>query len=219
MGSINLTKENAGPGNGANLDGVTKLRFGASWDPSSRGKGGLLGKLSTRGGADLDLIAVLMQGAKAVKYVGLDNLDPLKRKEEKVAGPIVHSGDETQGKKAGDDEMIDVDFSRISTSYDAIFFTVAVFKSGGMSTAMQDQGFQGAKNVEFHLYNTSGATPVMDAEIMPDLAGKENCCLIAKVSRTHPSDTSAPWKIEVYEEMVTITAGSMPSLLDQVRGR
>lgn len=212
MTSISLSKDNAGPGNAATLDGVTKLRFGAAWDPSTRGKSGLLGKLSRKGGADLDLIAILMQGSKAVKYVGLDNLDPLN-------GPIIHSGDETQGSKEGDDETIDVDFARIPISYDAIFFTVAVFKETGMSRAMQDQGFQGAKNVEFHVYNLSGATPVQDAEIMPDLAGTENCCLIAKVSRTHPTDVNAPWKIEVYEEMVTITAGSMPSLLGKVRGR
>lgn len=210
--AVNLNKGNAGPGDAATLEGVTKLRFGAAWDPSTRGKSGLFGKLSSRGGADLDLIAVLMQGPKAVKYVGLDNLDPL-------GGAITHSGDETKGSKAGDDETVDVDFARIPASYDAIFFTVASFKTGGMATAMQDQGFQGAKNVEFHVYNTSGGSAVMDAEIMPDLAGKENCCLIAKVSRTHPSDTSAPWKIEVYEEMVSITRGSMASLLDKVRGR
>ncbi len=210
--SINLSKDNAGPGNAATLVGVTKLRFGASWDPSTRGKGGLLGRLSSKGGADLDLIGVLMQGDKAVKYIGLDNLDPLN-------GAVVHSGDETQGNKAGDDETIDIDFTRVPLSYDAVFFTVAVFKEGGMGKAMRDSGFQGAKNVEFRVYNTSGATPVQDAEIMPDLAGTENCCLIAKVSRTSPTDTAAPWKIEVFEEMVTITAGSMPSLLTQVCGR
>lgn len=212
MTSISLSKDNAGPGQAATLEGVTKLRFGAAWDPSTRGKSGLLGRLSRKGGADLDLIAILMQGSKAVKYVGLDNLDPLN-------GPIIHSGDETQGSKEGDDETIDVDFARIPLSYDAIFFAVAVFKETGMSRAMQDQGFQGAKNVEFHVYNLSGATPVQDAEIMPDLAGTENCCLIAKVSRTHPTDVNAPWQIEVYEEMVTITPGSMPSLLGKVRGR
>lgn len=212
MTSINLNKDNAGPGEAATLEGVTKLRFGAAWDPSARGKGGFLGKLSAKGGADLDLIAIAMQGPKAVKYIGLDNLDPMQ-------GSIVHSGDEVKGSKAGDDEMIDVDFTRVPLSYDAIFFTVSVFKEGGMSRAMQDQGFQGAKNVEFRVYNMSGDNPVQDAEIMPDLAGTENCCLVAKVSRTHPTDTMAPWKIEVYEEMVTIEPGSMSSLLGKVRGR
>jgi tellurium resistance protein TerZ len=212
MTSINLNKDNAGPGSPATLEGVTKLRFGAQWDPSARGKGGFLGRLSSKGGADLDLIAVLMQGDKPVKYVGLDNLDP-------VRGSIVHSGDETKGNKEGDDEMIDVDFTQIPFSYDAVFFTASVFKSGGMDTAMQDKGFQGAKNVEFHLYNMSSGQPVMEAEIMPDLAGTQNCCLIAKVSRTVADDASAPWKIEVYEEMISFEKGSMPALLNKVRGR
>lgn len=212
MTAINLDKYNAGPGQAATLDDVTKLRFGAAWDPSTRGKGGIIGRLSAKGGADIDLIAIAMQGSKAVKYIGLDNLDPLN-------GAIVHSGDETKGSKQGDDEMIDVDFTRVPTSYDAIFFTASVFKKSAMNRAMQDQGFQGAKNVEFHVYNMSSGAPIQDAEIMPDLAGPENCCLIAKVSRTHPTDTSAPWKIEVYEEMVSIEPDSMPSLLGKVRNR
>lgn len=213
MSTINLHKGNAGPGNGANLDDVTHLRFGAAWDQSIRGQSGILGKLSRKGGADLDLIAVLMQGSKAVKYVGMDNLDPLN-------GAIVHSGDETKGAKEGDDEVIDVDFARIPLSYDAIFFTVSVFKKQrGVAAAAQDQGFQGAKNVEFHVYNTSGGAPVLEAEIMPDLAGTENGCLVAKVSRTDATDTMAPWKIEVYEEMVSFEKGSMQALLNKVRDR
>jgi stress response protein SCP2 len=237
MGSINLNKDNAGVGNGATLvedDGTAqkRLRFGAKWDASARGKSGVLGFLSKKGGLDIDLIGVLMQGSKAVKFAGLDNLDPLYRE----GSPVKHSGDSLTGednkqkfKKSGlsaadieamDDEQIDVVLENIPLSYDAIFFTASVFKSGGMADAAQDKGFQGANNVEFRMYNLredGGATE--DALIMPDLGATANCCLIAKVSRTSATDPKAPWKIEVLEEMVSITRGDINSLLEHCRQR
>jgi stress response protein SCP2 len=238
MSSISLNKENAGVGNGAflwaddnNSVPLGKLRFGAKWDASTRGKGGFLGLLSKKGGLDIDLIAVLMQDTKAVKYAGLDNLNPLARN----GSPIVHSGDSITGednkkqlKKQGltdaeiealDDEALDVDLAGMPLEYTSIFFTASVFKANGMADAVRDKGFQGANNVEFRMYNTSGAEPVEDALIMPDLGAAENCCLIAKVSRTSLTDPAAPWKVEVLEEMVRIERGNMNSILEHCRKR
>jgi stress response protein SCP2 len=237
MGSINLNKDNAGRGNGAKLvedDGTAqkRLRFGAKWDASTRGKSGFLGLLSKAGGLDIDLIAVLMQGTKAVKFAGLDNVDPLARE----GSPVKHSGDSTTGednkrklKKSGlsaaqiealDDEQVDVVLADIPLAYDSIFFTASVFKAGGMADAAQDKGFQGANNVEFRMYNLGAdGSATEDALIMPDLGAQANCCLIAKVSRTSPTDPAAPWQIEVLEEMVSIKRGDINSLLDHCRQR
>jgi hypothetical protein len=55
---ITLTKED-GP---ADLDGVTHLEIGASWDPTVGSSGGIIGKLRQKAGTDLDLIAIAMQG-------------------------------------------------------------------------------------------------------------------------------------------------------------
>jgi len=238
MGSISLNKDNAGVGNGATLvedDGSAQkgMRFGAKWDASSRGQSGVLGFLSRKGGLDIDLIGVLMQGTKAVKYVGLDSLDPLRAQ----GSPVKHSGDSITGednkkklKKSGltpeqiemlDDESIDVtSFAAIPLDYTSIFFTASVFKKGGMADASQDKGFQGANNVEFRVYSFGpDGTPVEDALIMPDLGATANCCLIAKVSRTSLTDPMAPWKIEVLEEMVSVTRGDIESLLKHCRQR
>lgn len=234
MGSINLNKDNAGRGTYNELvedDGSPqkKLRFGAKWDSSARGRSGLLGMLSKKGGLDIDLIGILMQGSKAVKFVGLDNLNPLVRE----GSPIKHSGDSLTGEdnkkklkgltkeqiEALDDEEIDIDLAGIPLAYDSIFLTASVFKKGGMADAAQDTGFQGANNVEFRMYNTGGAAPVEDAMIMPDLGGRENCCLIAKISRTSATDPYAAWKIEVLEEMHNIVRGDMNSLLQLCRER
>lgn len=61
----------------AELDGVTHLSVGVSWDPTSGSSGGLIGKLRQKVGTDLDLIAVAMQGNDPVRLAGLDSLDPL----------------------------------------------------------------------------------------------------------------------------------------------
>lgn len=100
---ITLKKED-GP---ADLDGVTHLSIGVSWDPTVGSSGGLMGKLKQKKGTDLDLIAIAMQGADPVRLAGLDSLDPLGN------GSLVHSGDNQTGKGDGDDETVTVDFARI----------------------------------------------------------------------------------------------------------
>ncbi|CAM5578964.1 hypothetical protein SVIOM342S_02123 [Streptomyces violaceorubidus] len=70
---ITLTKE-GGP---ADLDGVTHLSIGVSWDPTAGSSGGVLGKLRRKTGTDLDLIAVALQGGDPVRLAGLDSLDPM----------------------------------------------------------------------------------------------------------------------------------------------
>ena len=63
---ITLTKED-GP---ADLDGVTHLEIGASWDPTVGSSGGFIGKLRQKAGTDLDLIAIAMQGQDPVHVAG-----------------------------------------------------------------------------------------------------------------------------------------------------
>lgn len=60
---ITLTKED-GP---ADLDGVTHLSIGVSWDPTAGSSGGVLGKLRRKTGTDLDLIAIAMSGSDPVR--------------------------------------------------------------------------------------------------------------------------------------------------------
>lgn len=246
MQKISFEKDQAGPGAPATLVGVTSLRFGAYWETTGGTRSGWLGKLGEKAGLDIDLVAILMQGEgdkkKAVKYVGLDNLDP-------VDGTIIHSGDAKKGNRKAktqqdnegrtlkaDVESIDIsDLRKIDLDYNAIFFTVSVMKAStlaeGIAQGMResnperaaevlDKGFQGAKNVEFSVY-MDGADGPEYFKIMPDLVGKENCCLIAKVSRTSSTDKNAPWAIEIFEDMVMIEKGSraMTQLLDHCRTR
>ncbi len=96
-----LTKED-GP---ADLDGVTHLSIGVSWDPTAGSSGGVMGVLRRKTGTDLDLIAIAMQGMDPVRLAGLDWLDPMGN------GSLVRRGDNQTGRGEGDDETLTVEFA------------------------------------------------------------------------------------------------------------
>ncbi|CAM5645662.1 ATP-dependent RNA helicase DeaD [Streptomyces tendae] len=128
---ITLTKE-GGP---ADLDGVTHLSIGVSWDPTAGSSGGVLGKLRRKTGTDLDLIAVALQGGDPVRLAGLDSLDPMGN------GSLLHSGDNQTGHGDGDDETVTVEFARLPDVITSIVFVAAAYKKGS--------SFQKARNISF----------------------------------------------------------------------
>src|SRR5690606_13928977 len=128
---ITLKKEDGA----ADLAGMTKLSVGVSWDPSAGASGGALGWARRKKGVDLDLIAILMQGAEPVRFAGLDSLDPLGN------GAVAHSGDEQTGAASGDDETVQVTFADVPDAIDSIIFVAAAFKKGS--------SFDKANNISF----------------------------------------------------------------------
>lgn len=186
---ITLTK-NTGP---ADLTGVEVLRVGISWDTSTGMSGGILGRIKERMGSDLDLLAIGMSGASPVRYVGVDNLDPMR-------GAVVHSGDNTTGRGDGDDEIIDVTFSRIPPAIDALNFVVAAFKPGS--------SFARAKNVDFNIYDGTGGQFELVANAMPSLFSSNNIHQVLKASRA-----GSTWQMEVVEQAGNIRQGDTNSLL------
>lgn len=202
--SLILTKENAGLHDPAEMDGMTRMQVGVSWDTSSRGRSGLLGKISQKIGADLDLLAVVSdKDNNPVRFAGLDNLDPLKD------GTLTHSGDNTSGKGEGDDELVTVDLLTMDSYYHKIVFAVAAMKSSGVAKAFGDKGFHGAQNVEFTVYDSSSGSQNRVGRIMPSLLGNENCCLVAQVERNQ----NGGWNLSVINKMTSITAGDHSSIL------
>lgn len=187
---ITLTKED-GP---ADLDGVTHLSIGVSWDPTTGTSGGVMGVLRRKAGTDLDLIAIAMQSGDPVRLAGLDSLDPMGN------GSLVHSGDNQSGRGDGDDETVTVEFARIPTNITSIVFVAAAFKKGS--------SFQKARNISFKVYDATGGTSQQVADIWPSLLGQDNGCAVAKATRV-----GGAWKLEVINETGKIKQGDEHALM------
>ncbi|WP_369237350.1 TerD family protein [Streptomyces sp. R21] len=187
---ITLTKED-GP---ADLDGVTHLSIGVSWDPTAGTSGGLMGKLRRQAGTDLDLIAIAMQGKDPVRLAGLDSLDPLGN------GSLVHSGDNQTGRGDGDDETVTVEFAGVPSNVTAIVFVAAAFK--------KSSSFQKARNISFKVYDLTGGTGQQVADIWPSLLSNDNGCAVAKAIRV-----DGGWKLEVVNKTGKIKQGDERDLM------
>ncbi|MFJ3229711.1 TerD family protein [Streptomyces sp. NPDC086787] len=187
---ITLTKED-GP---ADLDGVTHLSIGVSWDPTSGSSGGVMGMLRRKQGTDLDLIAVAMHGAEPVRLAGLDSLDPMGNSS------LVHSGDNQTGHGEGDDETITVEFARIPSQVTSIVFIAAAYKKGS--------SFQAARNISFKVYDATGGSTQQVADIWPSLLSNDNGCAVAKAMRVGNS-----WKLEVINTTGKIKQGDEHALM------
>ncbi|MEU9062973.1 TerD family protein [Streptomyces sp. NPDC048430] len=187
---ITLTKED-GP---ADLDGVTHLSIGVSWDPTAGTSGGVMGMLRRKTGTDLDLIAIAVQGADPVRLAGLDSLDPMGN------GSLVHSGDNQTGRGDGDDETVTVEFARIPANITSIVFVAAAFKKGS--------SFQKARNISFKVYDATGGSAQQVADIWPSLLTQENGCAVAKAVRV-----GGAWKLEVINSAGKIKQGDEHALM------
>lgn len=187
---ITLNKED-GP---ADLDGVTHLSIGVSWDPTVGSSGGLMGKLRQKKGTDLDLIAIAMQGAEPVRLAGLDSLDPLGN------GSLLHSGDNQTGRGDGDDETVTVDFARVPQNITSIVFIAAAYKKGS--------SFQNARNISFKVYDVTGGSSQQVADIWPSLLSNDNGCAVAKAMRV-----GGTWKLQVINETGKIKQGAEQALM------
>ncbi|MCT2591610.1 TerD family protein [Streptomyces sp. N2-109] len=187
---ITLSKEDEP----ADLDGVSHLSIGVSWDPTAGSSGGVMGKLRRKVGTDLDLIAIAMAGADPVRLAGLDSLDPLGN------GSMLHSGDNQTGQGDGDDETVTVEFSRVPSNITAIVFVAAAYKKGS--------AFSKARNISFKVYDKTGGGAEQVADIWPSLLTSDNGCAVAKAMRD-----GARWKLQVINETGKIKQGDEQSLM------
>ncbi|MGW7405377.1 TerD family protein [Streptomyces sp. NPDC054833] len=187
---ITLKKED-GP---ADLDGVTHLSIGVSWDPTAGSSGGVVGMLRRKTGTDLDLIAVAMQDRDPVRLAGLDSIDPMGN------GSLVHSGDNQTGRGDGDDETVTVEFARIPPQITSIVFIAAAFKKGS--------SFQKARNISFKVYDATGGSSQQVADIWPSLLTQDNGCAVAKAVRV-----AGNWKLEVINVTGKIKQGDEHALM------
>jgi len=101
---------------------IDKLHFGLGWDPIK--KKGMFGKLFGGGSDAIDLDA----GCVLLDKSG-NEIDTIWfRKLKSSCGAVVHSGDNLTGEGDGDDEVINVELSRLPAAVEYLAFTVNSFR-------------------------------------------------------------------------------------------
>lgn len=187
---ITLTKEK-GP---ADLSDILKLEIGVSWDTTGGGYSGIVGRFLRKAGTDLDLIAVLLNGNTPVRFAGIDQLDPL------GDGSVVHSGDNQTGHGSGDDETLTLQLDRIHPNVTSIVFVAAAFKHGS--------SLDRAANVSFKVYDSTGGSKEVVADIWPSLLTTDNACAVAKATRA-----GGTWQLEVLDVTGRVIQGDRQELM------
>jgi len=98
--------------------GLTKLAMGLGWDVNE-------GKKLNNESFDLDAFAAVLKGGKS--YNGTESLCFFGKLT--TAEGLAHSGDNLTGAGDGDDEVLQIDLSKVPADADEIVFAVNIYKA------------------------------------------------------------------------------------------
>ncbi len=141
-GRVNLSKE---------APGLTKLIAGLGWDVNAT---------DTGAGFDLDASLFLLNDAgKALSdahFVFYGN-------KNSPDGSIVHQGDNTTGEGEGDDEVVDIDLSKVDSAVSEIVFVVTIHEAD-----TRNQNFGQVSNSYVRLVNSDDNAELAKYELDED---------------------------------------------------
>lgn len=165
---------------------LTRVKMGLGWDVASAPKaggflGGLFGGGGNSGSIDLDASCIMFDANKqpmdAIWFGQLQSKD----------GSVQHTGDNRTGAGDGDDEVINVDLSRIPANVQSLVFTVNSFTGQTFETV--DNAYcrivNGGNNAEVARFNLSSQ-------------GSHTAMIMAKVYRHN-----GEWKMHAIGETAT----------------
>lgn len=139
-------------GQNVQLTGVQQCSLGLSWDANTSGQT-----------ADLDAFAICL---KSKEGPGLDQKHVIyygnKRDPE---GAIIHSGDNLTGAGDGDDETINVDFTKMNSEVEAVIFGINIYDAKN-----KKQNFGMVKNPKARLYFGNNTTADLVYELDEDFS-------------------------------------------------
>lgn len=151
MSSINLQK-----GSKVNLTkdhpGETKYAIGLGWDAN------------TNVGADFDLdVSAFVLGSNQKRltdkhFVFFNNL-------QSPNGGLVHTGDNLTGSGDGDDETLNVDFSKLEPTAEEIVFVVTIYEA-----QTRAQNFGQVRNAFIRIYNPDSKEEYMRYDLGEDFS-------------------------------------------------
>lgn len=145
--AINLTK-----GEKQSLKGLTRIQIGLGWNPNE-GVGEQF---------DLDASAFMLNGARKTPsdehFIFFNNL-------VSPDGSVTHQGDNRTGDGDGDDEVIEVDLTKINTQIQEILFLVTIHEA-----ASRRQNFGQVRNSYIRIVDLSSNTEIMKYELDEDFS-------------------------------------------------
>jgi len=173
--------------------GLTMVRMGLGWD--SIAERGFLGR-SKRTPIDLDASCLLLDaGGRLVDQVWFRQLTS-------KDGAVRHTGDNTTGDGAGDDESIIVDLARVAPQVQTLVFTVNSFTG---------QDFTKVENAYCRLVDEVAGTEI--ARYTLTGSGTHTAVVMAKVSRQGPGWTmaaiGAPGHGRTFQDLMPMIVASL----------
>lgn len=159
---VDLTKTNPG---------LTKIMVGLGWDVNKYDGGGEF---------DLDAAAFLL-GANGKASSENDMIFYNNKKD--AAGSIEHMGDNKTGAGEGDDEVINIDLTKIPANVDKIDFTVTIFEAD-----TRNQNFGQVNNSYIRILNQATGEELLHFDLGEDFS-IETAVVVAELYR-HGSE----WK-------------------------
>ena len=174
---ISLSKEAGGT--------LTQVKLGLGWDvaqaPQEK-KGGILGKLfgGGSGGDSIDLDASCIMFDSNKQPIDTVWFSQLQSKD----GSILHTGDNRTGAGDGDDEVINVDLSKVPANVTSLVFTVNSFTG---------QSFEKVANAFCRIVNANNNSEVARYNLSSQ--GPHTAMIMAKVYRHNDE-----WKMHAIGE-------------------
>ena len=174
---ISLNKEAGGT--------LTKVKLGLGWDvaqATQEKKGGFLGKLfgGGAGGDSIDLDASCIMFDSNKQPVDAIWFSQLQSKD----GSVLHTGDNRTGDGDGDDEVINVDLSKVPNNVVSLVFTVNSFTG---------QTFETVENAFCRIVNANDNSEVARYNLSSQ--GMHTAMIMAKVYRHNDE-----WKMHAIGE-------------------
>ncbi|MDD4852819.1 MAG: TerD family protein [Acinetobacter towneri] len=161
---------------------LTKVFLGTGWDVANSSGGGFLGKLfgGAGGGDSIDLDASVIMFDANKQFVDNVYFGQLKSRD----GSVVHSGDNLTGEGDGDDEVINVDLTRVPANVSSLVFTISSFRG---------QTFKNVSNAFCRLVDATNNTEIAKYNLSQQ--GDYTALIIAKIYRHN-----GEWKMKAIGE-------------------
>ena len=157
---------------------LTKVAMGLGWDVA-KAKGGFMSRLAAPKSVDLDASCLMFdQGKNLVDQVWFRQLDSRD-------GSVHHTGDNLTGAGEGDDEVIEVDLSRVPAGVQTLVFTVNSFTG---------QSFEHIENAFCRIVDRQNGQEIARYDLSSQ--GSHTAQVMARVYR----DNAGGWKMHALGE-------------------